>query len=287
MFHSMPYSNWTTALAPKVLGAMNLDAVLAHTPLDFFLMTSSVSGILGTPGQANYAAANSYLDALARQRVRTGLAATSCVIPMVLGVGVVAENNELEEALRRKGMYGIDEEHLLQSFEAGIVVASAHEGQVTRKQMVDHLVIGLDPALLQRAVADEAATDKFWTEDVRFGHAVHSMRNAKDASGDGAGVSEQMAVRAAGSPEERVTLVSEHFATKLGRMLMLADDTVDPLSGSIESYGIDSMIGAELRNWIFKEYRVDIPFQQLLSPTLTIDKFAKQVVESISETGKS
>lgn len=265
----MPYKNWTTAVAPKVLGAMNLHAVLASTPLDFFLMTSSVSGILGTPGQANYAAANSYLDALARQRVRAGVAATACVIPMVLGVGVVAENHELEDSLRRKGMYGIDEEHLLQSFEAGVIV----------KGPTDHIVIGLDPAPLQRAVADEVATDSFWTEDARFSHVVHSMRSAKDSGGEGgAGVSVLAAIRAAASPADAIALVGEHFAVKLARMLMLADDTVDPLSGSIASYGIDSMIGAELRNWIFKEYRVDIPFQQLLSPTLTIDKFARQVV---------
>jgi len=37
------------------------------------------------------------------------------------------------------------------------------------------------------------------------------------------------------------------------------------------------MIGAELRNWIFKELGLDIPFQQLLSPTLTIAKFAIEV----------
>lgn len=271
MFHSMPYQNWTTAVAPKVLGAENLHAVLARTPLDFFLMTSSVSGILGTPGQANYAAANSYLDALARHRVRAGLAATACVIPMVLGVGVVAENHELEDSLRRKGMYGIDEEHLLQSFEAGVVVNPA---------TTDHVVIGLDPALLQRAVADEAATDSFWTEDARFSHVVHSMRSSAGGEGGGgsAGVSVLVAIRAAATAAEAVVLVGEHFAVKLGRMLMLADDAVDPLSGSIASYGIDSMIGAELRNWIFKEYRVDIPFQQLLSPTLTVDKFARQVV---------
>jgi acyl transferase domain-containing protein/NADPH:quinone reductase-like Zn-dependent oxidoreductase len=268
MFHSMAYKNWTTAVAPKVDGAANLHSVLSSTPLDFFLMTSSVSGILGTPGQANYAAANSYLDALARHRMRAGQAATACVIPMVLGVGVVAENQELEDALRRKGMYGIDEEHLLQSFEAGVVATET-----------DHVVIGLDPALLQRAVADEAATDSFWTEDARFNHVVHSMSSSSDGGADGgAGVSVLAAIKAAATPADATTLVGLHFADKLARMLMLADDAVDPMSGSIASYGIDSMIGAELRNWIFKEYRIDIPFQQLLSPTLTINKFAGQVV---------
>lgn len=279
MFHSMPYNNWTTAVAPKVLGAMNLHSVFSSTstPLDFFLMTSSVSGILGTPGQSNYAAANSYLDALGRHRVANNLTATSCVIPMVLGVGVVAENTELEDALRRKGMYGIDEEHLLQSFEAGI--RTKHIEPVP-----DHIVVGLDPALLQKAVADDAATDSFWLEDARFSHAAHAMRSAKDATGGGASGQNILAmIKGAASPQDAVAVASAHFVEKLARMLLLPKDEVDPNSGSIASYGIDSMIGAELRNWIFKEYRFDIPFQQLLAPSLTINKFSMRVCETLGQ----
>ena len=271
----MSYANWTTAVSPKVQGAMNLHSVLAAAPLDFFLMTSSVSGILGTPGQSNYAAANSYLDSLARHRLRAGLAATACVIPMVLGVGVVAENTDLEDSLKRKGMYGIDEEHLLQSFEAGI--AANH-----LPNKVDHVVIGLDPRILQKAVADEAATDSFWLADERFSHAAHAMRSAGDGGAAAAGTGQSILadMKSAASPGEALATLTRHFIGKLARLLLLAEDEVDPLSGSIASYGIDSMIGAELRNAIFKDYRMDIPFQQLLAPTLTIDKFARQVCES-------
>lgn len=272
----MPFDNWKSAVAPKVSGAMNLHSVLANVPLDFFLMTSSVSGILGTPGQSNYAAANAYLDALARNRVRASLSATACVIPMVLGVGVVAENTELEDSLRRKGMYGIDEEHLLQSFEAGIASA-----QLDKSIRPDHVVIGLDPALLQKAVVDEAATDSFWLEDSRFGHVVHAMNSSKDTGAAGAGGQSVLAaIKAASSLAEAISVVNEHVINKLARMLMLAVDEVDPEVGSIASYGVDSMIGAELRNWIFKELRIDMPFQQLLEETLTITKFAGQVCAS-------
>lgn len=99
----MTFENWKQSTHPKVIGAQNLHTVLANVPLDFFLMTSSVSGILGTPGQSNYAAANAYLDSLAKHRLSRSTAATSLVLPMVLGVGVVAENAELEDALKRKG----------------------------------------------------------------------------------------------------------------------------------------------------------------------------------------
>ena len=271
MFHSMTFESWKIAVAPKVSGAMNLHSVLTGTPLDFFLTTSSVSGILGTPGQSNYAAANSYLDALARHRVVAGEAATSVVLPMVLGVGVVAEKTEIEDALKRKGMYGIDEEQLLEGFEAAII---AHN---SLQRTPDHIAIGLDPAMLQKAIAEAGEADAFWIEDARFSPLVHAMNAANEGADAGGSQSIMATIRAATSLAEAVVAVECHFIEKLARMLMLKDEDFEPENSSIASYGIDSMIGAELRNWIFKEYRMDIPFQQLLAPTLTIGKFAAQV----------
>lgn len=74
--------------------------------------------------------------------------------------------------------------------------------------------------------------------------------------------------------EEAVQLVAEHFTNKLARLLLLDADVFEPEVLPIADYGLDSMIGAELRNWIFKEYAFDIPFQQLNGPGLTIVKFA-------------
>ena len=267
----MTFDAWKQSTQPKIIGAENLHSVLASTPLDFFIMTSSVSGILGTPGQSNYAAANAYLDSLARYRLGSGRAATSVILPMVLGVGVVSENAKLEDALKRKGMYGVDEEHFLQSFGATMI---SHK----LEQVPDHVVVGLDPAKLQKAVHDVAATDSFWLGDARFSHVVHNIHSSADEAAGGAGTQSILAnIKAAGSVAGAISAVNEHFVDKLARMLMLNTEDVNPEVGSIASYGIDSMIGAELRNWIFKEYRMDVPFQQLLGPSLTIAKFAGQV----------
>ncbi|KAI1842798.1 hypothetical protein JX266_010974 [Neoarthrinium moseri] len=272
LFHNMSYENWITAVQPKIQGASNLHSVLANEPLDFFLMTSSVSGVLGNPAQGNYAAANSYLDSLARHRLSAKQTAVSLVLPMVLEVGVVAENTELEQALKRKGMYGIDEEHLLQGFEAAIT-----SGKSDRP--VDHVVVGLDPSKLQKAVSDPTVTDSYYLEDKRLSQVVHDMNStADDSAGGGAGGQSILAtMSSAASPGEAVDAVTGHFVEKLARMLLLDDDAFEPEVKSIASYGIDSMIGAELRKWIFKEYKMDVPFQQLLAPTLTVNKFAVQV----------
>ncbi|WP_394831509.1 SDR family NAD(P)-dependent oxidoreductase [Pendulispora rubella] len=64
-------------LAPKVTGAWNLDRATRGLALDWFVVYSSVAGIVGVPGQSSYAAASSFLDALAHHRSARGLASSS------------------------------------------------------------------------------------------------------------------------------------------------------------------------------------------------------------------
>lgn len=271
LFHTMSYQDWMTSIGPKVYGAKNLHESLEDTELDFFVMTSSTSGTLGTPGQANYAAGNAYLDSLAQHRVANGKVGVSLVLPMVLGVGWVAEHPEVEEALKRKGVYGIDEQHLLQSFEASMSTQA-------RTAKTHQIVVGMDPAILQRSIKASETTDAFWLEDKRFHSLLHSIQSSSSgASGGGSDASILASIRSAQSPAEAVDLVTEHFTNKLSRLLLLDVDSFNDPTVTIAQYGLDSMIGAELRNWIFKEYAFDVPFQQLLGPTLTIQKFAIQV----------
>jgi short-subunit dehydrogenase/acyl carrier protein len=65
-----------TTLAPKAFGAYHLDRLTKNDNLDFFIVSSSVSSLLGPPGQANYATANALLDGLVGQRRAQGLPAT-------------------------------------------------------------------------------------------------------------------------------------------------------------------------------------------------------------------
>ncbi|KAJ5307079.1 hypothetical protein N7508_006094 [Penicillium antarcticum] len=273
LFHSMSHDSWKTSIGPKVTGAINLHEVLANTDLDFFLCTSSTSGILGTPGQANYAAGNSFLDSLCRHRVLRGQPGSSLVLPMVQNVGVVAENPEIEAALRRKGIYGIDETHLLEAIEAAVLTQSS-------THPADHLIVGLDPSKLSESLSSNDVTDSFWTEDARF-KGIMAAVNANASANHGSAEDTILnAVKRAGSLDEARGMVAEHFTTRLARLLLLESDVFEPDTIPIVDYGLDSMIGAELRNWIFKEYDLNIPFQQLLSPSLTITKFAGVVCEN-------
>lgn len=76
--------------AAKVGGALNLHSLTLDMPLDFFIMVSSAAGILGAPGQANYAAANACLGGIAELRRRQHLPAVAVALGPVAGMGLAA-----------------------------------------------------------------------------------------------------------------------------------------------------------------------------------------------------
>lgn len=71
------WKRFSPVLAPKVQGAWNLHTLTRHRTLDFFVLYSSINGLLGNGGQSSYAAANAFLDALAHMRRARGLPALS------------------------------------------------------------------------------------------------------------------------------------------------------------------------------------------------------------------
>jgi acyl transferase domain-containing protein len=77
VFPSLTPERFQAVFRAKVLGAQHLDELTRDQDLDAFVLFSSVSALLGNPGQANYAAANAFLDGLAARRRASGLAATS------------------------------------------------------------------------------------------------------------------------------------------------------------------------------------------------------------------
>ncbi|TQV96355.1 polyketide synthase [Cordyceps javanica] len=281
LFEEMDFDSFEAAITPKARGAVALHNALQEVQnlsLDFFVLTSSISTLLGNTGQSNYSAANGVLESLARFRSTHGLPTSSLALPMVLDVGVVAETDGLEDLLSRKGLYGIYEEEMLRGFE----VAMTH----THAQPIS---MGMEVTRLSTAIA-AAPTDSlelYWQSDARFCHIHAAMKAMGTQKVILEGSAAQNFPETLTSTMKRdgsaaaVQMAAGYIAKRVSIILMLSVDDIDLDGPSIASYGLDSMVGSEMRNWLFKNFGLDYPFQQLLAPTLTFTKLARQVMESI------
>lgn len=98
----MTSDDWVISTRSKVTGSWNLHQILP-ADLDFFVLLSSVNGIFGGRAQANYAAGNTFKDALAHHRIALGRKAVSIDLGLMVAEGVVAENQLLLASMRRIG----------------------------------------------------------------------------------------------------------------------------------------------------------------------------------------
>ncbi|KAK2602238.1 hypothetical protein N8I77_008788 [Diaporthe amygdali] len=117
MFEDMSIEDWDTAVRPKVQGTWNLHNVTVERglKLDFFLLFSSLSGVLGQIGQANYASANTFLDAFVQYRDSMGLPCSAIDLGAMEGIGYLAENQELLRKMQGSGWRPVREAELLES----------------------------------------------------------------------------------------------------------------------------------------------------------------------------
>ncbi|KUI63312.1 Lovastatin diketide synthase LovF [Cytospora mali] len=295
MLPNMTVDKWKGTLSPKVEGALALTEALRdhNDTLDFFVMTSSISATAGQPGQANYAAANAFLDNLALTRRLAGLPATSLILPMVLGVGVVAESDNLEGQISRRGLYGADEREMLRGFAAAM---SQPRPLPSTASSFDHahsaIIMGLEPARLGAslaAAAEDDSSDLSWFEnDARFSglqawvRAASGSLSSKDATtAAGAFIPQLYAIANKEGYARALGITSEHIVQKCSAILLIPVDSFELDGKSVGAHGLDSMIGVELRNWLFKELRLNIPFQELLATTMTFRRLSELVLKGL------
>ena len=284
MYERMSAADFQAAIVPKLKGAQSLDKALEGIDLDFFVMTSSISATLGNPGQCNYSAANSFLDSLAWQRNLLHRAGTSLILPMILDVGVVSENEDIETSLSRKGMYGIDEQEMLRGFETAMSLPAPRPDQPVAKMGDSQIILGLDPSELAKAITASETVDAYWYNDarlLRIRAEVERIAQSKGTGGQGGDFKKMLKAALAESFDAAIETIAQHVMKRASSILRVPAESFEMEGASIASYGLDSMIGAELRTWLFKEFGLDMPFQQLLASSLTFGKLSVGIAEGM------
>ncbi len=118
MIEAVNETSFRRVFAPKVAGALHLAAAVADKPdLDFFLLFSSISSLIGNRGQASYVAANGVFDGLAHALRKRGLPATSVNWGALAETGVVARDERLGSVLASGGVTGLTNREALAALE--------------------------------------------------------------------------------------------------------------------------------------------------------------------------
>jgi hypothetical protein len=109
----MTFTEWEQCVRPKVQETWNLHQTVSSAELDFFLLFSSICGAAGQWGQANYNAANSFLDTFVQYRHGRNLPVSVIDIGFMGSIGMAMENSALVEKLKAGGYYFLCEQDLI------------------------------------------------------------------------------------------------------------------------------------------------------------------------------
>jgi acyl transferase domain-containing protein/thioesterase domain-containing protein/acyl carrier protein len=231
------------AMAPKVQGAWNLHTATQKSPLDFFILFSSVASVLGSPGQANYAAGNAMLDALAHARRAAGLAATAINWGPWADSGMAAEQGR-GEAVKSRGMNLIPPEQglellgkLLSANVPQVAVMDAHWPDMLR-------LLGSRRPPLLADIAGEIQIAGGTAAGSRVDYAFRERLLAENEAGQQA-------------------LARDYIRDELARIMGVAPDGLEadqPLS----TFGLDSLLALELKNNLEGRLDFTLPMAKLM-----------------------
>ena len=157
----MTFSEWEQCVQPKVQGTWNLHHATSSSTLDFFLLFSSICGLSGQWGQANYNSANTFLDAFVNYRQDLELPASVVDIGFMGSVGMAVENKTLVEKLTAGGYYFLDQKELLDA----LAIAVAHS-RPEGKQFMNKSQLGL--GLRSTKPITDPSTRVAWKKDARM-----------------------------------------------------------------------------------------------------------------------
>ncbi|AKT38862.1 hybrid non-ribosomal peptide synthetase/type I polyketide synthase [Chondromyces crocatus] len=233
-------------LAPKVAGASLLHALTLHDPLEHFVLFSSIAAVLGTPGQANYAAANAFLDGLAQHRRALGRPALSIQWGPWAGAGMAAEQG----AADRRAAHGFESmppEQALALLERLLGGAAGDIGVFRVDWRLLLARLPTVPPLLVEQLPAEART------------ARAPLASPAGAPETAAGPPAWIRSLEAALPEDREGLLRARLLDLVRQSLGLAHDRpIDPRM-PLHELGLDSLMAVDLREAIGKSVGLRFP----------------------------
>jgi len=265
----MSFEDWEHVTGPKIRGSWNLHDLLPKD-MDFFILLSSMAAAVGFSTQANYAAGNTYQDALAKFRVSTGQRAAS------LNLGPISEDGpSFRDPVVQQNIF-MSGNHILQSGEdlCDLMEYFCNPNlPLSELAPQSKLLMGIqDPAKI-RALGIE---ERSWMRARLFSHFYTRGVDSAQASMSKDGEEDMSILLAQATPEAAASIVTEALIKKLSSILSTEVESFESHK-PIHAYGIDSLVAVEIRNWISKKMRADVTIFDIMG-NLPLKSFGELVV---------
>ena len=267
ILETLPHDDYMAIVRPKIRGTLNLHQALLKNDLEFFVMLSSLTGFVGTPGQAVYAGTSTFLGAFAHWRVAQGLPADTIHLGAVADAGYLVEKPSLVEPLRKRTA-----DNFLSEQDVLALINASIQGQIASTSDHECLTgLQLKPGIIDGAI---------WAPNAKFSHcrrAIYSAGHNPSAANPSDVPSPSSQLRQATSLTTAVQSVYASLVEKFSSILMIPAEDITP-SKPVVAYGLDSLVAIEIRNWLERELEAKVPLMQLLSAS-SLTALAETVVE--------
>lgn len=254
VFETMTYKEWTTAISPRIQGTLNLHALLPPA-MDFFILLSSINGILGARFQANYAASNTFLDAFAHMHCNQRIAS----IDMGWYAGTLASNDFLKGRFDGLGcVYQVPDDQLLGLLDY-YCSPERRLGQESCQTM-----LGVAPPSYARAhgkTHPELLKRPLWRVMNALDTAPSPLEPLKISQRKSLPLSSLLASME--SDAEAAELICNTVTQKLASQLGIEEKIIDK-EKPVHVAGVDSLMAVELRTWFKKEIGINVSVFEIM-----------------------
>ncbi|OQE36960.1 hypothetical protein PENCOP_c011G07769 [Penicillium coprophilum] len=286
LFLQMSHEEWEAALAPKATGTWNLHHATAQHSLDFFVVFGSIAGVCGNTGQANYAAATTFLEAFTRYRRQQGLPSSILHLGVVGDAGAASRNSRFLRRVQSIALHVLHENEVIDGLAAAIKISPISSSTVSGA-----IAIGLAHT---RRRADLPKEIFLGGRDARF--SIYPNLESTSAGTGGDQSTHANALKAllaqiqadpslTGKKETEAALMRElgkfisHNLT--GQAQEQGSDTADDTE-AMAGMVVDSLMAIEVRNWLRRSLGVEIPTVEI-NRAGTLGGLVKVVLKGLGE----
>ncbi len=255
---NMDEVSFERVLAPKFLGAWDLhEATQKISSLKHFVLFSSISTMLGNPGQGNYVAANAGLEGLTRLRLEKNLPCTCLAWGPIGDVGYLTRHEDVKQSLgRRLGAAPLSIAVALKAFDKTL----GHQGYLLIANVDWDVALSGFPAIPGRLAALQTNNKaKPQTDSTDFREQIKNL-----------------------APGEVAALVLELAREEVALVLNMEVGQI-PLDRSLQSLGLDSLMAVELAAGLEQRTGVNLPVM-LFSDSPTLEIVSQRITARLTGT---